>query len=45
MSYCKHNIKEALNKSLHALAGSFPVMLCQMTLDVAMLRLRALFLA
>ena len=39
------DFKEALNKSLHALAGTFSVMLCQMPLDVAMLRLRAIFLA
>lgn len=38
-------IKEALNKSLHALTVSFSVMLCQMPLDVAMLRLRTIFLA
>jgi hypothetical protein len=35
----------SLNKSLHALAKSFPAMLCQMSLNVAMLRFRAIFLA
>ena len=38
-------VREALNKSLRALAVSFPVMLCQTSFDVAMLRLRAIFLA
>ena len=36
---------EPLNKSLHALAESYSAMLRQSALDVAMLRLRALFLA
>ncbi len=40
-----HNIKEALNKSRRAPDGSFSVMLRQSALDVALLRLRALFLA
>ena len=37
--------KEALNKSRRAPDGSFSVMLRQSALDVALLRLRALFLA
>jgi hypothetical protein len=37
--------KDSLNRSLHAFVESFSVMLCQMSLDVAMLRRRAIFLA
>ena len=37
-------IKEPLNKSLRASAGSFSACRCQIPLDVAMLRLRGLFL-
>ena len=38
-------LEETLNKTLHALAGSFSVMRRQIALDVAMLRLRTIFLA
>ena len=37
-------LKEPLNKSLRASAGSFSACRCQIPLDVAMLRLRGLFL-
>ena len=38
-------LEETLNKTLHALAGSFSVMRRQIALDVTMLRLRTIFLA
>ena len=38
-------IYEPLNKSRRTYAGAFSVMLCQMSFDVAMLRLRAIFRA
>ena len=38
------HVKEPLNKSLRASAGSFSACRCQIPLDVAMLRLRGLFL-
>ncbi len=43
--YGNETVKETLNKSLRASAGSFSDCRCQIPLDVAMLRLRGLFLA